>query len=368
MSYWDDIYKRAAVPHHIAAPTRPGERRQGNGSYGQNTRRPPRPNSNVRSGYTRDSYYAEVRPDLLGGAQAGTTNGLADVDMRYASDEDLEAYVRDNYGFMGGFLDIPEVRSVLLNAARNKWEPGKIQGALYNTAWWKNTNASQREWARLLSEDPASARQQLQAQSAIVNDRAKSLGIHLSPAQINNMASMIQQNGWTTEQYIDNLIAQVDWSSIQGGELTANVDHIKEIAGQYLISISDTTARNYSTRIAAGELTEDGVRSIMQEQAKGRFGWMASQIDQGVTVADYLAPVRDTIARELEVTSDEINLMDPKWLSLVEVRDEKGEMRAATMNEAMLSARKQSGYAKTRGAQEMATSMMSQIGQIFGRS
>lgn len=288
--------------------------------------------------------------------------------MRFASDAELEAYVRDNYGFMGGFLNIPDVRTVLLNAARNQWDPGRIQGALYSTSWWRNTSAAQRTWAQLVSEDPASAQETLRQQSAIVHDRAKAMGLSLSPGQVNDMARMIAQNGWTTEQYVDALVSQINWNTVQGGQLTADRDRVKAIAGQYLVDVSTETAQNYAARIAAGELTEDGVRSIMQAQAKARFSWMGDQIDQGVTVADYLAPVRDTIARELEMAPADINLMDSEWLSMVETRDEKGNLRAATLNEAMLAARKKPQYAATRNAQETATSMMSQLGQIFGRS
>lgn len=344
--------------------------RTGTTRYGDDNRQPTTTTVRRTSQQSANTRWGDEnrQPMTQPGGTPTTPSGLPEKDMRFASDTELEAYVRTNYGFMGGFLNIPEVRQVLLDAARNQHDIGRIQGALYNTSWWKNTSSAQRQWQQLVSEDPASAQNAIRQQSAIVHDRAKSLGLALSPAQINNIAQMTVQNGWTTEQYVDNLVAQIDWNTVQGGELTASRDRVKAIAGQYLVDVSDSTAQNYAARIAAGELTEDGVRSIMQQQAKGRFSWMADQIDQGVTVADYLMPVRDTIARELEMAPEEINLMDSQWLSMVETRDEKGQLRAATLNEAMLAARKKPQYAATRNAQETATSMMSQLGQIFGRS
>jgi hypothetical protein len=242
-----------------------------------------------------------------------------------------------------------------------------IEGALFATSWWRNTNSSQRQWQQLLSQDPAEAQASVQRQAAVISDRAKSLGIRMGPGEIANLATMVQANGWTSEQYIDALIGQVDWNNIEGGDLTASRDRIKAIGSEYLVGVSETTAQNYAMRIAAGELTEEGVASIMRDQAKGRFGWMASQLDQGVTVKQYLNPIRDVIARELGMEAEAVDIMDPKWLKLVEVRDEKGNMRAATLDEAQLAARKQPEWANSRNSQEMTTSMMTNLKQIFGR-
>ena len=96
---------------------------------------------------------------------------------------------------------------------------------------------------------------------------------------------------------------------------------------------------------------------------------MAPMIDQGVNPADYFAPVKDIIARTLEIVPDSINLLDPQWMGMVEVRDPKtGQLRAATLNEAMLSARKRPEWSRTAQASDMAAQLTSRLTQIFGRS
>jgi hypothetical protein len=104
----------------------------------------------------------------------------------------------------------------------------------------------------------------------------------------------------------------------------------------------------------------------MKQQAKSRFGWLASQIDQGVTPDDYFAPTRDVIARTLEVSPESIDLMDPKWLGLVEVKDDNGQTRGATLNEALLAARRQSQWSDTQNAQEMSASAAGLVKRMFG--
>ena len=285
-----------------------------------------------------------------------------------ASVADIEAYVRSNYGYMAGFLDIPEVRNVLFQAAREGWDEGRLYGGISATSWWRNTSSAARQWQQLISEDPAEANRRGQQVAAEINDRSRQLGLNLSPQQIGNLAVQVAQNGWTDTQMIDSLLRNVTWDELQGGEIWNTADRVKQVAGQFMVAVSDETAQQWAMQIARGEMTEDGVISILRNQARSRFGWMASQIDQGVTPSDYFAPVRDMIAATLETTPEAINMMDPKWISLMEVHDERsGEMRAATLHEAMMSARQRPEWMETKNAQELTSSMMMGLADAFGR-
>jgi hypothetical protein len=268
---------------------------------------------------------------------------------------------------MAGFLNIPEVRDVLLNAARNGWDAGRLYGAISQTSWWRNTSSSARQWAQLLSEDPAEARRMVQEYAASISDAARSYGLTLSGDQIARLATTSAQMGWTPEEQIDNILKNVNWSTLEGGTLTSLRDRMKMIAGEYLVGISDDTAQNYAVRIARGELTEQGVASIMQSQAKARFGYMAPQIDAGVTPSMFFAPARDMVATTLEVNPEQISLMEPRWLSLLEKRDDKGQLMPATLNDAMLAARRQPEWMDTKNATELMANFGTQLQQAFGR-
>lgn len=282
-----------------------------------------------------------------------------------ARPEDVDAWIRANYGYMAGFLDHPDVGPILREAALAGWDEHRLYGKLSQTDWWRNTSAAQRTWQALKYEDPAEARRQVQEQAATITNRARTLGL-----KIGNVAGLAEQmvmNGWSDAQMTDAILQQVNWATLEAGDLTALRDDVRATAGDYLVGVSEQTARNYAMRMASGEMSAQGVRSAMAEQAKARFSYIADQIDQGMTVKDYFRPIRDLIARELEVTPEEIDMTDSRWLKMMETRDDKGQLRAATMNEAMLSARKTPEWASTRGAQEMTTRSIQQIAQIFGR-
>lgn len=333
-----DMYPQQETPHQIAAPAR------------------------FMSADGTETYedFVKRRADEIEEAQAAGGVGQG------ATASEIEDYVRSNYGYMGAFLNIPEVAAVLYNAAREGWDSAKLYGALNKTSWWQNTSAAQRTWTRITSEDPAEARRLVDARAAGLVNRARTLGVTIG--DIAGLALQIEKNGYTDEQIIDELIKQTNWNTIAPGDLTATRDTVHAIAGDYLVHITDATSQRYAERIASGEMSMQGVRSAMLDQAKTRFWWMSSQLDQGMTVKDYLAPVRDTIARELELAPEAVDLMDSRWMSMIERDDGNGNIRSATLNEAMLEARKQPEWQHTRNAQETTTSMANMVTNIFGRS
>ena len=155
-------------------------------------------------------------------------------------------------------------------------------------------------------------------------------------------------------------------TTTSAGSITAGVDAIKKMASDQVLSISDATAREWSAKLASGETTIDGVRSMLQAQATARYAWAAPQIAQGVTVRDLLLPSRDRIAQELEMNAEQIDLMDSKWLSMVQTTDDKGNTRAATDSEVVMRVRKQPEWTNTRSAAATMSGVTSMLRDYFG--
>ena len=311
-----------------------------------------------------------VEPGIatLGKGTPDPASPIGVTPLRSTRPEDVDAYIRENYGQMAGFLDHPEIGKILREAAINEFDYGKLYGRIVKTDWWQSTSAAQRTWQQLANEDPAEARRLVSQTAATMNNRARSLGLNLSPSQIGGMATQSTINGWTDAQTVDSLISQVNWATLKAGDLTALRDQVKEIAGDYLVGVSPGTAQNYAMSMASGEMSPEGVRSAMVKQAKARFGYLSSELDQGMTVKQYFAPVANRIESELELGAGSVDMMDSKWLSMLERTGEDGKPRAATLHEASQAARKDSRWANTQKAQEQTTDMMASIGKIFGRT
>jgi hypothetical protein len=280
---------------------------------------------------------------------------------------DTETYIRKFYPYLAAFMNHPEVGAIIRRAGQERWDEARLYGALSGTQWWRTTSAAARTWDALAAEDPAEASRLAGQTAATIQNRARTLGVQLGSGQIQQLALTATRNNWTDAQVVDQLLNSLNWSTLAAGDLTALRDTVKQIGGRYLVDVSDSTAQSYAAAIASGEMSEAGVASLMQRQAKARFSWMADEIDQGVTPEQYFMPVRDTIASELEMSPDSINMMDGRWLAMMEIPGEDGKPRAATLNEARMAARRQPEWERTSAAEDLITAATAGLGDVFGR-
>jgi hypothetical protein len=200
-----------------------------------------------------------------------------------------------------------------------------------------------------------------------IRNQSETLGIVFDEGAITALATTVVKNGWAQDRLTQYIVgAAWNWDGLKDGTLKQQVDQMKVLASDYLLTISDETARSYATRMASGELTMETVNTILREQAKANYRFAAHAIDQGITTKDYLAPSRDFIASELEMNPNDVNLMDQKWLTMLKTTDEKGNERAATLDEMQRAARSDPGYAKTTRAKELASNMAGMLANVFG--
>lgn len=211
----------------------------------------------------------------------------------------------------------------------------------------------------------ATAAQQYASAEAAVRNRAGLLGIAFDDAAIKSIARAVVDGNWSSDQ-LDDYLVPAARDTNNAGLITSGVRQIQQLASQQLLKVSDATAREWASRIASGEMDMNGVTSLLQAQAVQRYGWAASQISQGIGVRDLLLPTRDRIADELEMDPESIDLLDEKWLGMVQSVDDNGVTRAATDSEAIMRARQQPEWARTRKAGDMVASMALSLRDYFG--
>ena len=211
----------------------------------------------------------------------------------------------------------------------------------------------------------STAQQYAQAEAAIRNE-VRSMGVPFSDDSIKSLAKAVVDQKWSADMVTDYIVAgSGDWATVQDGQLTAVANDVKRMAASQLITISEDTTRDYARRVASGELTQDGINSIMLGQAKAQFAWLAPQLDAGMTVRDILLPSRDLIARELEVGADTIDLTNTKWQNMLMVKEQNGTTRAATNNELVVNARRTPEWQNTKGARDLTTAAIMRLRSMF---
>jgi hypothetical protein len=204
--------------------------------------------------------------------------------------------------------------------------------------------------------------------SARLQNESAKLGIKLSNDQIAYMATAAEKLDFTEDQLTDMIVNQIDWTKIEQGTLTASRDQIKAMGKKYLMNLSDTTAQDYSKRIASGELDTNAISNILAAQARSSMPWIAQYLDQGLTPEDVLTPSRDAIAQGLEITAGDVDITDAKYLKMMTVDDAKSGTRLATQSEVQKNVRTDSRWGQTKQAKQLGSSMATTIAQIFGRS
>jgi hypothetical protein len=303
-----------------------------------------------------------IEPDM-----ADTTNGWPKL-RPGATQAEVDNYIRTYYGYMSAFMAIPEVGNILRTAAKEGYDQFRLFGAISATNWWKTTSANERQWLSTTSQDPAEANRLRGQRTASIRDLAGRLGVGLSGPALQKLTEDTLRYGWDETQILDAVMSQSQYRQGQmQGMISANMDNAKQMAATWGLLLDDKTAYDWSVRVLNQSLTPEGIETSFRRQAKARYSYMADLIDQGVTVQDYFAPVRSTIANELEVAPDTINLLDQRYLTMMEVRDPKtGELRAATTSEAQKTARKDPRWRDTRAAGELAAGMVSLLDKAMG--
>ena len=242
--------------------------------------------------------------------------------------------------------------------------------AIMRTDWYRQTQASIRQWDALMARDPETANAKLREEQARLWDMHLQMGMTPDGKYIEETALKSLRMGWQQYQLQDYLASRFTYGTTPTnvpGKLSSTMTQIKQQAAQYFQSLSDETAFNYAKSIMAGEHTLEDWNGVWADQAQRQFPTIAGELAKGTTPAQYFAPIKDRIASQLEVAPSAINLMDSKWSPVIDHSDEQGNRRTMTLSEVDRFVRGQDEWKRTRQGQEAAANMAETLLQKFGK-
>jgi hypothetical protein len=295
--------------------------------------------------------------------------------QQVAAHPEFQAYLNANYGDLAWATSDPGVLRVLQSAVVNNWNQGEIDAAMYATPWWQKYSAGQKAWQQQIGTDPASAAQAIAQQSALITEQAQSMGVTLTPDQLNSMATRSASMRYTTEQITEELKAAYQSPAAGGSPIGTAAEMqaaVRQSAGAYLTPSSDNMVNWWtSAAIKGGQNTaqmQAELNNYLGKQAAQRFPWMASAISMGMTPKDYLAPYTQQAATTLAISPDSIDWTDPKWTGALLQNHPDGTVSpfSADQFNKNLMQNPQYGYSKTAGAIKSAYDTVQTIQQTFG--
>lgn len=277
-----------------------------------------------------------------------------------------------DYGFALSVLNSdPDLKRIFTQAVAQTWGTDKFEAELRGTKWFQHTSSTAREWTILQSADPATAKQRSAARLQTLKDEAGALGITMNAQQLNDITRNSLMFGWTDDQVRASMSQgwKYDAKTPTAGLAGQTVDKIKQAANDYLVPVSDSAIQAWTQRVLAGTASADDFAEYAKTQARSLFPTLASAIDKGVTVQQYLDPYKQVAAQTLDLNPNDINFMDSKWRAAIDQKDPAtglGVPMSLADWTTHIKTDSAYGYDTTSGGRQAASQLVSALGTAFG--
>lgn len=310
---------------------------------------------------------AAPTPSAPGAPSSPSSDGAPGPD---ASDEEVEAYIREHYGYMAWALDHEELGPLLRDAIAGQWTPEKLTAEIRGTDWWKENEAASRNFDRLLGEDPGSVEADITTKMLDVKLAAARLGITVDDERLRQMATDAIRYNWTDNELGQALFAEAEYNpetGIASGDIGAQQQKFIQTAKDWYVDISDEAAYDWALKVQSGKATEHDFQVYIKDQAISRFPTLKPYFDMGITTANFFEPYKNTIASMLEMPSQQVDLMtDPRFARVMDFQTENGLNRPMRLYELQDYIRTLPEWQRTDTAIQQASSLSHRILNTFG--
>lgn len=306
-------------------------------------------------------------PTTTSAAPATTTAVVSTPTVPQMNDAQTEAYVREHYPYLAYLLDDPEVRAILMAAAAKGDAAEATQSKLMATNWWKTTSETTRLWDAKFHLDNATAMKEWDQRTVSVTNLAQQLGVTMDAEGAKWVAGRILREGWSDEQ-LNRFFGQLmrNNGGAAPGKVTETSAQLKSLARSYMASMADKDAMEYAIRIHEGSTNREAIETMLRQEAKNRFSWLAPQIDSGLSPMDLFASTRQAVARELEIDPETIDLNDTRWSQLTSPVMEGNNTRSMNFAEAQRWARQRPEWRYTNNANSLASDVSLNLLKAMG--
>lgn len=303
----------------------------------------------------------------VGGAPTGPTRLAAN-----ATPDQIEAFIRENYGAdMVGFIKIPELWQVIVDAGREGASPDLVSTRIRKTKWWTERSDSMRQWDILLVTDPAQAKARKEAQMEVLRSVIEQTGADVNLGAFAELTIRLGYNEDQITQHVAGVLRKESGrTGLDEGSLTAvTADTLQSLArNDFFVPLDRQLAEQWAIDIFRGTKTKEMFQAYLGDLSRGRFNHIADKFAGGLTPGEYLAPVRQVIAEALEINVEDIDLLSPEWSEVLEYADPTtGQTRPMTLSEAGRWARAKEGYRETTQANTASGDLVEMLGRTFGR-
>lgn len=281
--------------------------------------------------------------------------------------EAWETLVRERFPAFAWALDHEELGPILEEAAKGDYTEQTFSANLRATEWWTSRTEAQRSWD-LFSGDTTNAAEvarRVEEAKGSLSDQISTLGVEVPAAALDELTRQWLRNGWNEDELIGAVLAES--TDFNPGVFTATESAVKQMGADFMVSVSDSSARSLAQRMIRGEVDEVGIEETMRELATQQHPALADLIERGVTPSQYFAPHRTRIATALGRQPEDIDLMG-EFSDVLSIGDGR-EVRPMTVTETDRYLKSKDEYWQVPGGEGEAQlyGMVSGLAGAFGR-
>lgn len=306
---------------------------------------------------------------VVSSSTVGGGSFMGDLGFQPMNTAEAKARAKELYGYLGWFVDHPEVGPVLVQGAKEGWGPERLQGALGRTRWWKTNSESARQWEALLASDIATAKRRINETGLSIRTEARKLGVPIGQNRLFQITVTALKQGWNEAEINLALASEMRWNpkKSETGEVGRMMQGIRELAHDYMVPVTRKQEWQWVRRIVSGMGSPEAAQAQFQKLAKARFPHLAEEIDAGITPAQYFQPYQNALAQVMETSPAEIDLMSSRWRPITSTKDrDTNKIRPMTISEAESYARSKPEWLDTQNAWESGTQAVGAMMQTFG--
>lgn len=252
-----------------------------------------------------------ARNQTLAANASGGTAGITRTPI------DLKQFAANN-GMPPAWVNDPQLGPLLQSWDNGDLSDEQFYAAARQTTLWKNTPASVRGFAADQATDPATLRQTIGANAAVVDKLAHQLGVTLTPQIEWDLGTRAITEKWSNAQLQAQIAAQFKYTEGQtyGGEAGTDIQSLSDLYAAYALPASPQTLQQKLSLILAGNSTVDQFKQTLASQAKSMYGTnpdLAAALDRGETVDQAMSTYRDAAVNTLGIAPTDVNWLNPKW-------------------------------------------------------
>ena len=251
-------------------------------------------------------------------------------------------------------------------------DPGRIEGALSNTQWWKDTDAQARVFdVTYANLNDLERLEYVEPTMDLIREELQFLGAEMSDVERQDLAADLMRLGdeADTETVRDMLIQRLGETFDPGAQsisdFAAARDEIEALSRKYFVPIDTVAAGEFAEEIYLGQRSATEMEQYFKEHALSKFPTLDNAIKNGFTPEEYFAPYKYEIEKMLGRPN--ISLYD-EFADVIEYFPDTGgnTPRPMTMHEVRKYVRGLPEWQQSDAGRASAEALAFAIGKTFG--